>query len=297
MLIFICVLAQMLNDSHPVPTPVQLDGKTHGRVAFIRGLPNFKPLSRFIFADSFSAKIAVPDTLGAVYVCMGRDSEGSRRIIVFNTRRDSISQIGKVPVQQLGGDTLFGTKALDLLPSGVFSFPLDMRIIPNQNELVYRWALAKEDPLIPGGMPVPHPLPIQVGKPFPKFTVDLLGGGRRNLATTHGRICVINWWGTVCAPCIAEMPGLNTLVKQYKGRVDFVAVNPDPVSEVRAFLAKRTFSYQQALADTSGYAIFGSSVPRNIVLDKSGTVIFYEAGGTVDTFKKIDAVIQSQLSE
>ncbi len=295
--LFACILTQMVGSPNVGPAPVQIAGQTHGRIAFTPGLPSFKPISRYIVAESLFTAIPVPDSFGVVYLCMGLDPDGRRRIIVLNTRSDSTSSIAKVSVQQLGGDTLFGTRELYLLPSNMSRFPLDMRIVAARHELIYRWRLAKEDPQSPGGLPTPYPEPISVGKPFPNIPVHILNGGARNLGLSQGRICVINWWWTRCSPCIAEMPGLNALVKKYKGRVDFIAVNSDPIDEVRAFLAKRTFNYQQTVVDTSSFAIFGRTAPRNIVLDKSGTVIFDIGGGRDDTYKEIEAVIQRYLSD
>jgi peroxiredoxin len=174
---------------------------------------------------------------------------------------------------------------------------LELRIVPSRHELTFRWSLAKEESPYPGGLPVPLPTLISVGKPFPDFEVELLKGGKLNLGVSRGRICVLNWWNTRCGPCIAEMPGLNTLVRKYQGRIDFIAVNPDPIKEVRAFLAKRTFNYQHALTDTSGSTMFGSYAPRNIVLDRAGIVVFDHGGGSTDTYKTIESVLQRELSK
>lgn len=290
-----CILTQILDGSNGGPTPVQIAGRTHGRIAFKPGLPDFKPVARWLVEEPYFAAIPVPDSLGVVHVCFGRDSEGRQRVFLVSIRPDKTAGMDRVTVDPDAGDTLICTTEPRLLSSNESHFPLELRIVSSSHELIYRWTLAKEDPKVPGGLPEARPSLISIGKPFPDFEVDLLKGGKRNLAASRGRICVLNWWWTRCGPCIAEMPGLNTLVKKYAGGVDFISVNPDPVHEVRAFLAKRTFSYQHALTDTSGYAMFGRSAPRNIIIDKAGNVVFDESGGSKDAYKMIEAVIQREL--
>ncbi len=295
--LFAFILTQMVDDPSVGPTPVRIAGQTHGRVAFMPGLPEFKPVSRWIVAERLFAPIPVPDSCGVVHVCFGLDREGGQKVVIVSIRRDSTVSMDNVNVDQTAGDTLVCTTAPRLLPSNESRFPLELRIVPSRHEFLFRWTLAKEDSLNPGGLPVPRSTLISVGKDFPDFEVNLLKGGKLNLGVSRGRICVLNWWWTRCGPCIAEMPGLNTLVKKYKGRVDFIAINPDPIKEVRAFLAKRTFNYQHALTDTSGTTMFGSSAPRNIVLDRAGIVVFDESGGSTDSYKIIESVIQRELSK
>ena len=44
-------------------------------------------------------------------------------------------------------------------------------------------------------------------------------------AKTNGRAMVVDFWATWCAPCRAMVPILETLEKEYAGRVDFYGVN------------------------------------------------------------------------
>ena len=45
-----------------------------------------------------------------------------------------------------------------------------------------------------------------------------MGKNRIRTKDLKGKINVINFWFMKCAPCIAEIPALNTLVKKYKGK-------------------------------------------------------------------------------
>jgi thiol-disulfide isomerase/thioredoxin len=44
----------------------------------------------------------------------------------------------------------------------------------------------------------------------------------------EGKVIVINLWFTTCHPCIAELPALNKLVKEYKDKnVVFLGLSTD----------------------------------------------------------------------
>jgi cytochrome c biogenesis protein CcmG/thiol:disulfide interchange protein DsbE len=55
--------------------------------------------------------------------------------------------------------------------------------------------------------------PEQIGKPAPQFAIN---DGQRSvdLARLRGKVVVLNFWASWCAPCIEEMPSLNLMQKQ-----------------------------------------------------------------------------------
>jgi thiol-disulfide isomerase/thioredoxin len=51
------------------------------------------------------------------------------------------------------------------------------------------------------------------GKPAPATTFEARDGGKLALSAFHGRIVLVNFWATWCAPCVAEMPALARLTR------------------------------------------------------------------------------------
>jgi thiol-disulfide isomerase/thioredoxin len=114
------------------------------------------------------------------------------------------------------------------------------------------------------------------GKPLPDFSFLDLDGKVYNKESTNGSIIVINCWYVSCTPCIAEMPSLNELVKQYKKEKNilFLALSLDGFSDVRNFLKTTTFNYsivpemQEYLSQLPVYGY-----PTQIIVNRQGNVV------------------------
>ncbi|WP_051590596.1 TlpA family protein disulfide reductase [Flavobacterium daejeonense] len=85
---------------------------------------------------------------------------------------------------------------------------------------------------------------IEKEKIFPSVTVESLKSDNVSIKDFIGKYVVINWWATTCAPCIREMPGLNSLVEKYKSNPDviFLAIAFDKKEEVKYFLNSKNFN-------------------------------------------------------
>ena len=121
------------------------------------------------------------------------------------------------------------------------------------------------------------------GKPAPALSLPLLGGGKA--AIPQGKVTVVDFWATWCAPCRYSMPRLQSLWTEYKARgVELYSVDtddpaPDRDTQVRKFLSSNGLSFPVALDDGSASDAFSvANLPTMLLLDRSGHVVWSHVG-------------------
>jgi thiol-disulfide isomerase/thioredoxin len=140
---------------------------------------------------------------------------------------------------------------------------------------------------------------IEKDKPFPSLTVKSLKGDNVSIKDFIGKYIVINWWTITCAPCIKEIPGLNSLIEKYKSNseVVFLAVAFDKKEGLEYFLNLKKFNYMQTLGDSETAKLFGESFPKNIIVNPQGITTYYSEGGFEDKYLDIDKELKRQLNK
>ena len=113
---------------------------------------------------------------------------------------------------------------------------------------------------------------------------------------------LINFWATWCAPCIKEMPYLDQFEKKYKYKgFSVLAVSVDnqkSLSQVRSFIKTKKFSFDIFL--DPNMQIFkklnGNLMPTNVLIDKSGKVVWRHYGYLPGDEKKMEEQILNVLN-
>jgi thiol-disulfide isomerase/thioredoxin len=83
-----------------------------------------------------------------------------------------------------------------------------------------------------------------LGVPLPEFEMVNMDNKRISTKDLKGKVNIINFWSKGCAPCVAKIPSLNTLVVKYKNKeVNFLAISKDSTNEVVNFLKKHSFDF------------------------------------------------------
>ncbi|HYY53726.1 MAG TPA: TlpA disulfide reductase family protein [Myxococcales bacterium] len=121
------------------------------------------------------------------------------------------------------------------------------------------------------------------GQSAPALSLPLLGGG--NAAIPQGKVTVVDFWATWCAPCRYSMPRLQSLWAEYKARgVELYSVDTDEPApgrdtQVRQFLSTNGLSFPVALDDGRASDAFRvASLPTMLLLDRSGRVVWSHVG-------------------
>jgi thiol-disulfide isomerase/thioredoxin len=115
------------------------------------------------------------------------------------------------------------------------------------------------------------------------FTLNQLDGEKLNFEELKGKVVFMNFWATWCAPCVAEMPGIQTLYEKYQDNPDvvFVMINVEnKESKVRNFIKKKKFTFPIYFPDASSIPkVYESKgIPTTFVLDKEGYISYKKVG-------------------
>lgn len=127
---------------------------------------------------------------------------------------------------------------------------------------------------------------IAKGLPSPTFDYKNINGGKTSLESLKGKFVYIDVWATWCGPCIAEIPALKEVEKEYHGKnIEFVSISIDEKKDHekwKKMVADKELKGIQLFADNAWesdfvkkYAIDG--IPRFILLDTEGRIVIADA--------------------
>jgi peroxiredoxin len=120
----------------------------------------------------------------------------------------------------------------------------------------------------------------------PAVSYTLLDGHRSDLAALRGRVVLVNFWATDCAPCVEEMPGLVANWRKYSPRgfeTLAVAMSYDAPALVSSFAQSRALPFGVVIDNTGEVAgRFGDVrfTPTSVLIDKRGNIVRRWVGKT-----------------
>ena len=136
--------------------------------------------------------------------------------------------------------------------------------------------------------------------------LDLNGNEVTEAVFAEADITMINYWGTYCPPCIAEMPELAKLEGEYDGRMQLIGVpidvdfsKPDS-KEYKAALeilesAGAKYKNVQPTGGLAEYTKYMQYVPTSIFVDAEGNIVGGPVvGGNFDEYRN---TIEGYLAE
>jgi peroxiredoxin len=130
-------------------------------------------------------------------------------------------------------------------------------------------------------------------KAAPDFSLkDVLQGKEYSLSQLKGKVVVINFFTFFCGPCRDEMPDLNKINNELKGRglqTLGIALSSDP-TQIRFLVKQLGLEYPVLIGNDKVSEAYGSIsvVPTTIIVDKQGNVAQrIEGTRKKETFKKL----------
>lgn len=125
-----------------------------------------------------------------------------------------------------------------------------------------------------------HPPPLPTKSWDYSMELSDLNGASVDATQFSGRVLVLNFWATWCAPCVAEMPSLQRLREQTSDLdVRFALVTQESSGVVQEFVNERGTDLPIYLLAGDPPECFQSrAIPATFVLDKSGMVAMRHLG-------------------
>lgn len=140
------------------------------------------------------------------------------------------------------------------------------------------------------------------GDNAPDFTAELADGSTLTLSEQKDKVVLLNFWGTWCGPCVAEMPAFEKLHSEYGEEVVILAVNSmEDKNTVDKFIEDNGYTFPIAY-DTEGeisrkYPTDG--IPYTLIIGKDGIVknIYLGAADADTQYQYYKSAIDEALEE
>ncbi len=138
-------------------------------------------------------------------------------------------------------------------------------------------------------------------RPAPDIALQRDGGATIHLSAYKGKVVLVDFWASWCAPCKASFPALDALYREYQPRgVEVLAVNLDERrQDADAFLNEHPH-HMVVVFDPKGDspAAFGvKGMPSSFVIDKAGVIRFTHMGYSGNIERSYRQEIDQLLAE
>lgn len=145
-------------------------------------------------------------------------------------------------------------------------------------------------------------VPVADRQPVPELAGGGLDGQPLDVAASRGKVVVLNFWASWCAPCRAEAPNLKAVYDRTRARgVDFLGVNvKDDLNAARRFEEVRGVDYpsvfdQPGVLLTRFRRYAPQTPPTTLILDRQGRVAVRLLGGQTEA--ELSGPLEAVLAE
>jgi peroxiredoxin len=141
--------------------------------------------------------------------------------------------------------------------------------------------------------------PKQQAKVAPDFELKSLDGRSAKLSDYRGKIVLLNFWATWCAPCRVEMPALMALYEKYRPQgMEIVGVSMDDGSQERVekFVNEMKINYPILLGNSSVADNYGGLrlLPQTVFIARDGRIVQTTIG--MRSRKDFETIIEQLLA-
>jgi cytochrome c biogenesis protein CcmG/thiol:disulfide interchange protein DsbE len=117
---------------------------------------------------------------------------------------------------------------------------------------------------------------VAVDKPAPSLALTELNGDTFDLSQQRGKVVLVTYWATWCAPCKKEMPVLDAFYRRYHARgLEVIGISADrPQDFAKMRKMSSALTYPTATLDQITDNGFGppEGFPLTYVVDRNGVI-------------------------
>jgi peroxiredoxin len=111
----------------------------------------------------------------------------------------------------------------------------------------------------------------------PNFSLNDLEGKRLQLSDYRGKVVLLDYWATWCAPCKIEVPHLVALQKKYGAqRLQIIGISmDDDAAPVKTFAREFAINYPIVLGNAELAQSYGGvlGLPVAFLIDRDGRIV------------------------
>lgn len=120
--------------------------------------------------------------------------------------------------------------------------------------------------------------PPQPAGELPEILLKDLSGREVSLSSYRGKVLLVDFWATWCAPCEEAIPHLMKLHERYRDQgmtVLGIALDVGGAKVVAPYVEERKMNYPILLGDERTAGAFGGipGVPTSFIIDRSGRIV------------------------
>lgn len=143
-------------------------------------------------------------------------------------------------------------------------------------------------------------IPAIRGKPAPDFELPDLEGKPVRRENFAGKVLLVNFWATWCAPCEIEIPWFIDFEKKYQSQgleILGISLDEEGPDVVRKYVAKRKITYPIVMGDEKTADVFGGilGLPTTFVVDREGN--FYSMHRGLVSRETMERELQALLAQ